>query len=229
VAATLAQNATPQTTAALGVIGHKELMKAIGKILGIVWFIAFGGFIVLKFLPNEDKSEFAINYAEKFEEYLQWFLSSPLFFVLFIAMWLFVSFRLGKDSGWTKLAEAYSKSYVEPANSKFVTGSAYIGKVSHNRMLKVAADEAGFYIKAIFPFKFGHKSLQIPWSEIASLKEEEALVSPNTPGIVKNFVSSFTRKKHMKIELRAYPEQNLVIHWEHCFNEYVPVSVARKS
>ena len=211
-----------------GVIGFKEVMRVIGRFLGLVWFIAFGGFVILNFMPNEDKPELATIYAEKFEAFLQWFLSPLLVFCFFIAMWRFVSFKLGKDSGWKNLATVFAENYVGPSNSKFVTGSGYIGNISHNGMLKVSADEVGFYIKAMFPFSFGHKPLQIPWNEISCLKEEKALVSSNTPNLIKSIAASFTRKKYMKIELQAHPDQNIVIHWEDEFNKYVPSTVHRE-
>ncbi len=144
-------------------------------------------------------------------------------------MWIFVLFKLGKDSGWKDLAKYFANNYAKPNNSRFVSGSGYIGKVSHNGMLKVCADEVGFYIKAMFPFSFGHNPLLIPWSEISLLKKESALVSNKTPDFIRKLAASFTRKKYMKIQLQNHPEQNIVIHWEDDFNQFVPPSVSRES
>lgn len=204
-------------------------MKLIGRLIGLIWVVAFGSFMVLHFLPKENQPVLAIEYAVKFEEYLQGFLSSIWFFVFFVAMWVFVSFKLGKDSGWKNLAKYFSAAYADPKNSKFVSGSGYIGTVSHNGMLKVCADEAGFYIKAMFPFNFGHKPLLIPWDEMSYLKLEKALTSNKAPDFVKSIAALFTRKKYMRIELHNFPDQNILIHWEDGFSEYVPHSLTIES
>ena len=204
-------------------------MKLAGRLLNITWVVAFGAFMVLSFLPRDQKSDMAMNYVAKFEELLRMFLTSPWFFVFFIGMRVYVSFRLGNDSGWIKLASYFSRDYNEPQNSKFRSGSGYIGSVSHNGMLKVCAGNLGLYIKVMLPFRIAHDPLFIPWSEIQLLKTEDALVSNKTPALIRKVAAYITRTKYMKVVLCNHPDHNMVVHWHDDFNDFIPSSITRES
>lgn len=194
-------------------------MKTIGKILSGLWVISFGTFFVLSFIANDKLPGFAIEYRNQFRDLLEAFLKSPWFIVVFIAMWFFVAIQLAKKSGWKNLAEQYSRHYVAPVTTSFSRGSGYIGKTSYNGVLRVCADSLGLYLKIMFPFSFGHKPLLIPWSDIKNVTDEKALVPEKTPKILRKIAELLTRSKYMKIELKSYPDQKLVVHWDKRFND----------
>jgi hypothetical protein len=202
-------------------------MKVVGKILSYLWVIAFGTFFILNFVPSDQLPEIAIEYRSQFWALLESFLSSSWFFVFFIFMWVFVAFQLAKDSGWKMLAEKYSLHYIEPTFSKFSTGSGYIGKTSHNGILKICVDNSGLYLKTMFPFNFGHKPMLIPWSDVAELTDEKALVPEKTPKLLRVIAEKITRKVYKRVVLDTFPDQKIIVHWEDRFNESIPSNLQK--
>lgn len=197
-------------------------MNKLGNIIGFIWFIAFGSFFVMNFISKEKLPSEALQYKEQFKGLLESFLSSPLFFVFFIGMSLFVMTKLAKDSGWKSLAALYSLNYSSPINNKFITGSGYVGTVSHNGVLKICADDLGIYLKTMFPFSFGYKPILIPWCDIESIKEESALIPEKSPKILKALARKVTMRTYRKLKLVQTPDQYLVIQWHEDFDRHIP-------
>ncbi len=197
-------------------------MKTLGKLFSAIWFIAFALFFAQSFVPSDKKPELVNEYANHFLHFIEAFLSSYWFIIIFFTMSIFVVVQMGKDSGWMDLSDHFSRNYVTPKNSKFIRGNGYIGNISHNGILRVYVDELGIYLKVIFFFNIGHKPLMIPWEKISYLQPEQTLVSKKTPKILKKLATSFSQRKYMQIQLLDIPDQYIVIQWDETFNHFIP-------
>ena len=143
-------------------------MKIVFRFFGLIWAIAFFTFVALLLYSGTggEIPSIAKQYVSNFHHFLESFLTSQWFFVVFAVGWFGVSYTLGKVSGWQNLAKKYGDNSQGSTAVKFYTGNGYIGKSRHNGILRVAADNQGVYLRVLFPFKFGHKNLFIPWCDI---------------------------------------------------------------
>jgi len=188
-------------------------MKIVLKFVGLIWTIAFLSFVVLSFYSGSggEIPSIAKEYIVSFEYLSQAFLRSHWFFVVFVAGWFGVSYTLGKQSGWQNLAKKYGNNKQEISVVKFHTGNGYVGKIRHNGILRVAANKKGIYFMVLFPFKFGHKNLFIPWADISDITVANGLFSNKTPGFLKEIGNFFTKTKYLNIKLQQFPDQRLTI------------------
>ncbi|MEM7389421.1 MAG: hypothetical protein AAF347_06200 [Pseudomonadota bacterium] len=187
----------------------KVVFKFIGLIRTISFFLVFVLFIYVgsggEILPS------AQEYVIYFQTVLASFLTSNWFFVVFVAGWFGVCYGLGKESGWQNLAKRYRKNNDRELEENFRIGSGYIDKIRHNGILKVAANNRGLYLRVLFPFKFGHNNLFIPWHEISAVTLESGLFSENTPGFLKSMTKPFSKTEYLNIQLNEFPRQRLTI------------------
>jgi hypothetical protein len=102
-------------------------LKTFGKFIGGVWVAVFFAFAAATFYENSGKilPEEVAAYRDMFQSWLESFLGSWMFFVVFVVGWFAVSFFLGKESGWQKLAEDYAESGTEPSQ-EFSTVRGYV-------------------------------------------------------------------------------------------------------
>lgn len=63
----------------------------------------------------------------------------------------------------------------------------------------------------LFPFKFGHNNLFIPWQEISAVTLESGLFSENTLGFLKSMTKPFSKTEYLNIQLNEFPKQRLTI------------------
>lgn len=95
-----------------------------------------------------------------------------LFPVVFIIMWLFITWILAQ-LGWKTLTRLYK------SDVKMVDGTAipYIGGkikgVNYNATLDLHATPEGFYLKPIPVFKAFHPTLFIPWDEVSKVNRQK--------------------------------------------------------
>lgn len=91
-----------------------------------------------------------------------------LFPVLFVGMWLLVSFLLAAIGGWRELAAQYlAKSPF--SGTRFHFRSAQLGGyVNYGGCLTLAAGPDGLYLAVLPFFRVGHPPLLIPWSDITA-------------------------------------------------------------
>jgi hypothetical protein len=188
-------------------------MKIVLKFVGLIWTIAFLSFVVLSFYSGSggEIPSVAKEYIVSFQDLSQQFVTSNWFFVVFVTGWFGVSYTLGKQSGWQNLAKKYGNNKQENSVVKFHSGNGYVGKIRHNGILRVAANKNGLYLRALFPFKFGHKNLFIPWADISAITLESGLFSEKTPGFLKNIGKLLTKNEYLNIKLHKFPEQLLII------------------
>ena len=93
-----------------------------------------------------------------------------LFPVLFVLFWLFISEVISFLSGWHALARRFTKQS-EPCGEITTAGPFFY--VVHMRywshyssVIRVSAAEDALYLSVLFPYRFGHPPLRVPWSEI---------------------------------------------------------------
>ena len=188
-------------------------MKIVLKFIGLIWAISFLSFFVLSFYSGAggEIPLLAQEYVTNFQGLLKYFLTSHWFFIVFVAGWFGVSYLLGKESGWQNLSKKYGNNKYENPDGNFQTGNGYIGKTRYNGILKVAANSKGVYLRVLFPFKFGHKNLYIPWQEIAAITSESGLFSDKTPSFLKRMSNLISSTEYLNIKLHQFPEQRLTI------------------
>jgi hypothetical protein len=197
----------------MGVISYKDCMKIVLKFLGFIWTIAFVSFFVLSLYSGSGGKipPIAKEYIVSFQHLSEQFLTSYWFSVVFVTGWFGVSYTLGKQSGWQKLAKEYGNNQQKNSVVKFHTGNGYVGKISHNGILRVAGNKSGLYLSVIFPFKFGHKNLFIPWADISVITLESGLFADKTPDVLKKFGKLLTKNEYLNIKFHKFPEQRLMI------------------
>ncbi|KGJ86385.1 hypothetical protein [Colwellia psychrerythraea] len=188
-------------------------MKIVLKFIGFIWAVSFLSFFVLSFYSGTggEIPTIAQEYVIHFQGLLESFLTSQWFFIVFVAGWFGVSYSLGKQSGWQNLAKKYGNYKYDNPNVNFRTGNGYIGKIRHNGILKVATNSKGVYLRVLFPFKFGHKNLFIPWQDISVVTSERGLFSDKTPSFLKRIGKTISGTEYLNIKLPQFPEQRITI------------------
>ena len=82
----------------------------------------------------------------------------------FIVMWCVVLVLLSLVGGWSALAGNYRLK--ESFNGKWHHCSGYLGWVGYGSCLKLGADQKGFYMGMLWPFRLAHPPLCIPWRDV---------------------------------------------------------------
>lgn len=111
------------------------------------------------------------------------FLEPQWFLPLFVAMWFGITGLLSHLGGWASLATHFRA--VQPKNGEtfhFVSGSIGTGifPVNYGGCLFVTVNSNGFHLSILFPFRFQSPPLDIPWSQVESVKETRLLFSRRT-------------------------------------------------
>ncbi len=111
---------------------------------------------------------------------VQDFLSSPIFPIFFIVMWLAASFILAIQSGWRRLAEQFrALDEVNGQRFRFASGRVSrwknaslwnpYGGVNFSNILFVTVSDNGFKLSVFFLFAAFMRPIFIPWSAIESI------------------------------------------------------------
>ncbi|TWT78757.1 hypothetical protein CA13_01540 [Planctomycetes bacterium CA13] len=96
---------------------------------------------------------------------------SPLVVVIMLPlMWCGISFLLTFLSGWAKLAERYPDRTL-PDCKAFYCQSGNIGGVNYNSCLTLCVSQRGLGLSVMIPFRIGHPTLWIPWSDFHDVQE----------------------------------------------------------
>jgi hypothetical protein len=91
-----------------------------------------------------------------------------LFPVLFVGLWLLVSFTLSAMGGWRALAEHYpAPSSVSGRRFRWRSGRM-AGGVNYGGCLTLGAAPGGLYLAVLPMFRAGHPPLLIPWSDVTA-------------------------------------------------------------
>lgn len=97
--------------------------------------------------------------------------------LVFPVFWIFIVFLIAYIGGWRRLAEHYSQIiYPKSGDTKVVRfASGRIGLSNYNGVLTLTFSRAGLFLDMIIFFKFGHKDLFIPWTEIIQIAQKKVM------------------------------------------------------
>ncbi len=103
--------------------------------------------------------------------FLLWFLP------LFIAFWLLISATLSFAGGWHALARKYRGRAVSAQKSFRLASMSLAANsflpVSYGSCLTISLSSMGLGLSILFPFRFLHPNLFIPWSAISFCAREK--------------------------------------------------------
>ena len=201
-------------------------MKAVGKFIGGVWVIVFFAFVAATFYENSGNElpEKAAAYRDAFQSWLESFLGSWMFFAVFVVGWFAVSYFLGKESGWQKLAEDYAESGAEPSQ-EFSTVSGYVGSIPYQGSLRVSAHPLGLALRVFFLFRFGNTNLNIPWTAIESISVTNSAAPPGKSNFLEKLSTKITNSRYAHFHLARYPDQTLIVPWSDKIRAGIPSTV----
>jgi len=104
---------------------------------------------------------------QKLIEWQELLFQNPVFFGMFIvSMWILALFTIARITGWSRLAEQY-RTWAPPETNVMRAVRAYWANVMiTGNIYTLACNRQGLYLAVLFPFRFGHPPLLIPWNEI---------------------------------------------------------------
>jgi hypothetical protein len=93
-------------------------------------------------------------------------LFAAIFPIYFLCLWFLLATIASVISGWFSLAKVYRTR--EPFNStKWRMQSGQMRwRATYNNALTIGISQQGLFLAIMFPFRFMHPPLLIPWSEI---------------------------------------------------------------
>lgn len=100
-------------------------------------------------------------------------LGLAAFAVVFPAFWCGVVWLVGA-MGWRPLAARYPADGPATGPSLGLT-SGTIGLANYNGSLRVSVEREGLHLAVMALFRVGHPPMLIPWSEITSVTQKNAL------------------------------------------------------
>lgn len=89
-----------------------------------------------------------------------------LFPFFFLGMWLLFSFLLSRMGGWHLLARPFRTDLPFSSEVWRFQSAQMRWAANYNNCLTVGAGPEGLYLAVWLIFRFGHRALLIPWSEI---------------------------------------------------------------
>jgi hypothetical protein len=93
-------------------------------------------------------------------------MAFPLFLLLFVGGWLFVSLLLSALSGWLGLARRYPNRPETPLRTlHMLSGTMGLGG-SMNGILRLSACPSGLRVGLFLPFAAFSRDFLVPWQEI---------------------------------------------------------------
>jgi hypothetical protein len=201
-------------------------LKTVGKIIGGIWATVFIAFVAATFYENSGNKlpEEVAAYRDMFQGWLESFLGSWMFFVVFVVGWFAVSYFLGKESGWQKLAEDYAESGTEPSQ-EFSTVSGYVGSISYQGSLRVSTHQLGLALRVFFLFRFGSTNLNIPWTAIESISVSKSSAPPGKSNFLERLSTRITDSRYAHFRLARHPDQTLIVPWSEKIRAGVPSHV----
>lgn len=201
-------------------------MKALGKLIGGVWVAVFFAFVAATFYENSGNElpEEVATYRDAFQSWLESFLGSWMFFVVFVVGWFAISYYLGKESGWQKLAEDYAETGADPSQ-EFSTVSGYVGSIPYQGSLRVSAHPLGLALRVFFLFRFGSTNLNIPWTAVESISVTKSAAPPGKSNFLEKLSTKITGSRYAHFRLTRHPDQTLIIPWSEKIRAGIPSTV----
>lgn len=186
----------------------------------------FFAFVATTFYENSGNElpEGISTYRDVFQSGLESFLSSWMFYVVFVVGWFAVSYQLGKKSGWRMLAVDYAESGLE-SSPDFSTASGYVGSIPYQGSLRVGAHTLGLALRVFLLFRFGNPNLNIPWTAIESVSVRKSASPPGKSSFLDRLSTKISNARYAHICLARHPEQTLIIPWNENLRAGIPTSV----
>lgn len=105
------------------------------------------------------------------------FLALLTFAVVFPIAWVGVLRLLAHAGGWSQLAQRYRDDGARDATAEasYRWQSGGVGWVSYNSCLWMDVCDSGLRLGVPLPFRIGHPTLFIPWSEFRGMKQRRIL------------------------------------------------------
>ena len=111
-------------------------------------------------------------------------IQPELFIPLFLAAWLAIGGLLAHMSGWRSLAQRFSHvSLADGERFRFASGSLGSSAwfpVRYANCLFVTVASSGLALSVFLPFRFLCPPLFIPWSQVASVEEQQKFLRTGT-------------------------------------------------
>ncbi len=130
------------------------------------------------------------------------FLTVPLMFGGFVAIWMGSIWLTSRISGWTRLTELYPPPVISPGNCAPMQ-SAIIRQIRYRGSIRVCANHEGVQFENSFIFRFGHPPFFVPWAEITAKKRSYSYYT-----VVE---LRFERAKSIPVKLRLPVADRLVL------------------
>ena len=99
------------------------------------------------------------------------------FVVAFPLIWTGVVYLISRVSGWTALAARFAVAPDRrPRGDTFGWQSVQLRLfASYSNCVDVVVSERGLFLQPVWPFRFGHAPLLIPWNDIADVSSQDRL------------------------------------------------------
>jgi hypothetical protein len=108
----------------------------------------------------------------------KWLLDNPLYFgIIFVVGWLSVTFYFARVTGWNKLAGKYASTEKPRTQLMQAVSVSWGSPMFTGNIYTLGSTERGLYLGVLFPFRFGHHPLLIPWRDIKAQRVQKLLVS----------------------------------------------------
>ena len=146
---------------------------------------------------------------------------SAVFVILFLTNWMLSVYDRRDASGWKRLSHKFSNrrtDFMQP--SHLIAGSGKIGQEPQNGLLKTGTSPSGIVLKRSLLFRLGHRTLYIPWSEIAQIRKQKTLLFDNK--LWRWLAKRFSPFDYARLCLKDFPDQLVLIRWDPSFDKNVP-------
>ena len=110
---------------------------------------------------------------------------SPFFLLLIPLIAAALCWLLASVSGWTRLAALYRADKLVLGERAYMR-TGRIGPVNYHSVLSFRCNEHGLAIAVVWPLRFGHPPLFIPWSEFHRVAPDAVLYSRRVKASIGN-------------------------------------------
>ncbi len=111
-------------------------------------------------------------------EWQHWPTKHPVYFVIFfIAMWLFVSFIFSRLTGWNKLSGKYRAQSIPKIKLMRAVQVSWDSLMLAGNIYTLGGSDNGLHLGVLFPFRFCHPPLFIPWQDIEAKRVKRLFMS----------------------------------------------------
>jgi len=154
------------------------------------------------------------------------FLVIPLFMV-----WLAICNYASTRSKWQDLKIKYSinlKEYLRINNKRMFSRIGTIGPITYRGLLRAYCNDDGIVLRTILPYRFFHKILFIPWTNINSMEiKRYNIQSGNSVSKLLKFYYNYfyfsdTIKNMLILKLEINENVLIKLPWNSIIEDYIP-------